>query len=55
MVADFKCADKIVSTAFSPSGDLLAALSSEGVISVLDLVHRKLARTMGLSSSEIYG
>lgn len=47
IVADFKCADKMVSTSFSPGGDLLAALSSKGVVSLFDPVHRKLLRTLG--------
>jgi WD40 repeat protein len=46
IVADFKCPDKIVSTSFTPGGELLA-LSVEGVLSLFDPVHRKLLRTLG--------
>ena len=46
LVADFKCPGKMVSASFSPGGDLLAALSSEGVVSLFDPVHRKLLRTL---------
>jgi len=35
LVADFKCPGKMVSASFSPGGDLLAGLSSEGVVSLL--------------------
>ena len=46
LVADFKCPDKVVSASFSPGGNLLAALSSDGVVSLFDPVHRKLLRTL---------
>src|SRR6266567_93155 len=46
LVADFKCPGKMVSASFSPGGDLLAGLSSEGVVSLFDPVHRKLRRTL---------
>ena len=46
VLADFKSPGKIVSTSFSPRGDLLAALSSESVISVFDPVSRKLIRKL---------
>jgi WD40 repeat protein len=46
-VADFKCpGGSMVSVSFSPGGDLLAALSSEGVVCLFDPVHRKLVRTL---------
>jgi len=35
LMADFKCPGKMVSASFSPGGDLLAGLSSEGVVSLL--------------------
>jgi WD40 repeat protein len=46
LVADFKCPGKLVSASFSPGGDLLAGLSSEGTVSLFDPAHRKLLRTL---------
>jgi WD40 repeat protein len=45
IVADFNCPSEVVSATFSPDGNLVAALS-EGVVSLFDLVHHKLLRTM---------
>jgi WD40 repeat protein len=45
-LADFKCPDKVVDASFSPDGNVLAALSSDGEVSLFDLVHRKLIRKL---------
>jgi len=46
VLADFKCPDKVVSVVFTPDGNSVAAQSSGSLVSVFDLVHRKLLRTM---------
>lgn len=46
IAGDFECPGKVVSISFSPGGDLLAALSSQGPVCLFDLVHRNLVRKL---------
>jgi WD40 repeat protein len=44
--ADFKCPSAVVSASFSPDGNVVAALSSGGVVSIFDVTTGKLLRAL---------
>jgi WD40 repeat protein len=46
VLADMKLPGRIAAAAFAPGGELVAALSSEGGISVIDPTHARVVRTM---------